>query len=172
MRLQAPCCASLRFNDLVVTRVAPKGRASWLPFRSSTCVGVIPQVVRNVRSSSRHRTTPANARDVRIGIQTVITRLDLSPFGRIPPFRASFAFVLFYRDPIQRHFLICFFVALPPIPLFLSRANLPTFQRRGSRVDYCQMFRLSDLSLRRTLFLSRQIKRRCGSIHCYLMRDL
>jgi len=84
--------------------------------------------------------------DIRIGrlgpLGRPFTAERIFPFA-YPPADASSAFILFYRDPIQRHFLICFFVAPPPVSL--SR-DLPTFQRCGSRVDCCQMFRLSDLS--------------------------
>lgn len=138
---RAPC-ASLRFNDLV-TRAAPKGRVSWLPFRTSTysvywgnsagraeCLGPLPSIVRIDKC------------DVRIGtIRRTFHRWTHSSLSRILQ-----AHHLFLPRSNSTALLNLFFYRVPfGLPLFLSR-DLPTFQRCGSCVDCCQMFRLSDLS--------------------------
>lgn len=111
--------------------------------------------------------------DVRVRIETGTTRRtfhrwthsSLSHHPRIRPFLP--------RSNSTALLNLFFFVAPPPVPLCLSRST-DISKMRLSCVDCCQMFRLSDLSsdLSFTLFFSRQIKRRCVSIRCYLMRDL
>lgn len=93
----------------------------FVPLRT-TCVGVIPRIVRNVRSSSCHRASRQMRRSHRDRDRD--HSADLSPLDAFLPFAHPPAVVLFYRDPIQRALLNLFFCRAPPsrgLPLAIYR---------------------------------------------------
>ena len=125
---------SLRFNDLVVTRTSSeRSRFPVLPFRSSTYNvywGNSADCVECWVSFTFYGREPVNVMfasgisEWRPGsLGGDLSPLDMAflPFAHPP---ADVSFVLFYRDPIQQHFLICFFLSRPSsLSLSLSLAR-------------------------------------------------